>query len=175
MIVRVIERLLLASRWLLAPLYLGLVVCLFALLIKAGQHVYHVAKTLLEATESEVILSVLGLVDLTLAASLVLIIMFSGYENFITTISAKSMVARPAWLSQIDFTGMKLKLLASIVSISAIQLLREFMSIADRTDRELLWAATIHGVFVASGLVLALTDRYTDHPPSTPDGESSGH
>ena len=89
MIVRVIERLLLASRWLLAPLFLGLVVCLFALLIKAGQHVYHVADTLLTATESEVILSVLGLVDLTLAASLVLIIMFSGYENFITTITAR--------------------------------------------------------------------------------------
>ena len=175
MIVRVIERLLLASRWLLAPLYLGLVVCLFALLIKAGQHVYHVANTLLEATESEVILSVLGLVDLTLAASLVLIIMFSGYENFITTITAKSMVARPAWLSQIDFTGMKLKLLASIVSISAIQLLREFMSIAERTDRELLWAATIHGVFVVSGLVLALTDRYTDHSAPAPGGDSAGH
>ena len=138
MIVRWMERLLLASRWLLAPLFLGLVVCLFALLIKAGQHVYHVAETLMTATESEVILSVLGLVDLTLAASLVLIIMFSGYENFITTITTESMAARPAWLSQIDFTGMKLKLLASIVSISAIQLLREFMSIAERTDRELL-------------------------------------
>ncbi len=174
MIVRVIERLLLASRWLLAPLFLGLVVCLFALLIKAGQHVYHVADTLLTATESEVILSVLGLVDLTLAASLVLIIMFSGYENFITTITAESAVARPAWLSQIDFTGLKLKLLASIVSISAIQLLREFMSIADRTDRELLWAAAIHGVFVVSGLILALTDRYTDHP-TTAGKDAGGH
>jgi uncharacterized protein (TIGR00645 family) len=159
---RALERFLLASRWLLAPFFLGLLVGLVALLVKAGQHALHIAQTLLTATESDVILNVLGLVDLTLGASLVLIIVFSGYENFITTIKSDGHADWPNWLTQIDFTGMKLKLMASIVSISAIQLLRVFMSAADRSDRELIGYAGIHLVFVVSGLLLAMTDKISD-------------
>ncbi len=156
---RTLERVLLASRWLLAPFFLGLLVGLVALLVKAGQHTFHLAETMLLATESDIILGVLGLVDLTLAASLVLIIIFSGYENFISSIRAGESSTWPIWLTKIDFTGMKLKLMASIVSISAIQLLRVFMSIGTTSDRELMFSIAIHVTFVASGVLLALTDR----------------
>jgi len=159
---RIFERFLMASRWLLAVFFLGLLVGLLALVVKAGQHALHIAETLLTASESDVILSVLGLVDLTLAASLVLLIIFSGYENFIRAIEAEEGSGWPAWLTTIDFTGLKLKLMASIVSISAVQLLRVFMSAPDRSDRELIAFAGIHLVFVVSGLLLALTDRLTD-------------
>ncbi len=153
-----LEWVLLTSRWLLAPFYLGLVVGLVALMIKAGQHVIHIGETLLSATEPDVILSVLALIDLTLTASLVLIIILSGYENFITAFRTRADGALPLWLTTIDFAGVKLKLLASIVSISAIQLLRVFMSVGARSDRELFWSVAIHVAFVVSGLILAATD-----------------
>ncbi len=173
----VLERFLIASRWLLAPFYFGLVVGLLALLFKAGQHTIHIAQTLLEATESDVILSVLGLVDLTLAASLVLIIVFSGYENFVTTFRSEKGADLPGWLTRIDFTGMKLKLMASIVSISAIQLLRVFMSLPDRSDRELFWYVAVHLAFVTSALLLALTDKLSDgaHGAPPPSEAAPGH
>jgi uncharacterized protein (TIGR00645 family) len=154
-----LERFLLASRWLLAPLFLGLLVALVALLVKAGQHVIHIAETILTATESDVILSALGLVDLTLAASLILIIIFSGYENFLTTLDGGGRGHFPTWLTRIDFTGMKLKLLASIVSIAAVQLLRVFMSVTERSDREVFWSATLLVVFVLAAVLLALADK----------------
>lgn len=155
------ERALLATRWLLAPFFVGLLVGLVALLVKAGQHTIHLAATILSASESDTILGVLGLVDLTLAASLVLIIIFSGYENFISTIRVGESSAWPTWLTKIDFTGMKLKLMASIVSISAIQLLRVFMSIGTTSDRELIFSIAVHVTFVVSGVLLALTDRWS--------------
>ena len=153
------ERVLLASRWLLAPFFLGLVVGLVVLLVKAGQQTIHIAATILSASEPEAILGVLGLVDLALAASLVLIIIFAGYENFIAPIRSDETSNWPVWLTRIDFTGMKLKLMASIVSISAIELLRLFMSIGTVSDRELMFAVGLHVTFVVSGLLLALTDR----------------
>ncbi len=159
MIARAFERMLLASRWVLAPFFVGLGLGLLALLVKAGQDVFHMAETILSASEHEVVLSTLGLVELTLAASLVLIIMFSGYENFIGAIAVEEEAAWPAWLAKIDFTGMKLKVLASVVTISAIELLRDVMSVGDQSDREMAWAAGSLLVFVVSGLLLALTDK----------------
>lgn len=163
MITRLFERSLVASRWLLAPFFLGLALGLVALLIKAAQHIVHMATTLLSASETDVILSTLGLVDLTLAASLVLIIMFSGYENFIERLSDDDSAHWPVWLARIDFTGMKLKLIASIVSIVAVELLRDLMAVHDRSDRDLFWEAGLLLVFVVSGLLLALTDRLASH------------
>lgn len=153
------ERVLLASRWLLAPFFLGLLVGLVALLVKAGQQTLHIAQSILASSESDTILAVLGLVDLTLAASLVLIIIFAGYENFIAPMGRHETSTWPVWLTKIDFIGMKLKLMASIVSISAIQLLRVFMSIGTVSDRELIISGALHMTFVVSGALLALTDR----------------
>jgi uncharacterized protein (TIGR00645 family) len=167
MIERVLEKILFNSRWLLAPIYLGLVIGLIALLVKAGQHILHMLPKLLEAKESEVVLDVLSLVDLSLMASLIIIVIFSGYENFVSRIDQGAHPDWPDWMTKIDFTGLKLKLMSSIVAISAIQLLRLFMELGRTSDRDLLWSASIHVVFVVSGLVLAWSDKIS--------GESKGH
>ena len=159
MIARAIEKLLFASRWLLAPLYIGLIVGLVAVLVKSGQHLWHMATHMLSDSESEVILALLGLIDLTLTGSLIIIVIFSGYENFVSRIDSSAHPDWPEWMAKIDFTGLKLKLLSSIVAISAIQLLRAFMNAQNTSDRELAWYVGIHLTFVVSGLLLALTDR----------------
>lgn len=159
MIERLIEKIIFSSRWLLAPFYLALVVSLIALLVKMLQHGFHFVTHMLAQTESEVILEVLKLVDLTLTGSLIVIVIFSGYENFVSRIDAAAHTDWPEWMAKIDFTGLKLKLMSSIVAISGIQLLSVFMNVANTSTRDLMWYAIIHMVFVLSGLLLALTDR----------------
>lgn len=154
-----LERFLFASRWLLAPFYLALVVCLFFLLIKGMQELWHFALLLPAAKEVDVILGVLKLIDLALMGSLIVIVIFSGYENFVSKIEARDHPDWPEWMAKIDFSGLKLKLLSSIVAISGIQLLKNFMDIQEMSDRELGWAVGIHMTFVISGLILAFTDK----------------
>jgi uncharacterized protein (TIGR00645 family) len=111
-------------------------------------------------SESDAILGVLGLVDLTLTASLVLIVIFSGYENFVSRIDTTSHPDWPDWMTKVDFAGLKQKLLASIVAISAIQVLKAFMNLDHYPDTTRLgWLVGIHAVFVFSVLVLAISDR----------------
>lgn len=160
---RGLETFLFASRWLMAPFYVALVVSLGALLVKAIEHTWHFITHLGAASESELILALLSLVDLTLMGSLILIVIFSGYENFVSRIDVSAHVDWPEWMGKIDFTGLKLKLLSSIVAISAIQLLRAFLDIRNTSDRDLGWQLGIHVVFVVSGLLLALTDRLSGH------------
>lgn len=125
----------------------------------------------LEATESGVILSVLGFIDLTLTGSLLVIVIFSGYENFVSRIDETQHKDWPEWMGKIDFTGLKLKLMSSIVAISAVQLLRAFMSLKETSDRDLAWYVGIHLVFVISALLLALTDHYSGEGHKTADHE----
>ena len=174
MIERILEKILFSSRWLLAPIYLGLIVGLVALVVKDVQHLIHIVPNILSSSESDLVLDILGLIDLSLTASLVIIVIFSGYENFVSRIVTAGHEDWPEWMSKIDFTGLKLKLLSSIVAISAIQLLRAFMAINKTSDRDLMWYVIIHVVFVVSGLLLALTDRMSEHPAK--DGaKGDGH
>jgi uncharacterized protein (TIGR00645 family) len=160
MIERMLERLLFSSRWLLAPFYLMMVVALVVLLLKAMQETWHFVMHAVTATESEVILGVLALVDLTFTGSLIVIVIFSGYENFVSRIDPGDHPDWPEWMSKIDFTGLKLKLISSIVAISAIQVLKAFMNLKTISDRDLMWYVVIHLVFVGSGVLMALTDRF---------------
>lgn len=156
---RLIEAAIFASRWILAPFYLGLALSLFVLLIKFMFELVHIAQIAFTATESQVILGLLALVDLSLTGSLVVIVIFSGYENFVSKIDHSRHRDWPEWMGTIDFTALKIKLLGSIVAISAIQLLKQFMSINTVSDRDLFWLVTIHVVFVVSSVLLALSDR----------------
>lgn len=174
MIERYLERFLFASRWLLAPFYAGLVVCLLILLVKAGQELLHFIVILPGASESDVILGVLTLIDLTLTGSLIIIVIFSGYENFVSKIDAQEHKDWPDWMGKIDFTGLKLKLLSSIVAISAIQVLKVFMDLKNVSDRDLMWSVTIHMVFVVSGVILALTDRISESGKSAKKDSTGG-
>lgn len=155
----ILETVLFASRWLLAPFYLGLAIALAILMLKSGIEVAHLAKIALSGSKSDIILGVLGLVDLTLTGSLLIIVIFSGYENFVSKIDHSGHKDWPEWMGTIDFTGLKLKLLSSIVAISAIQLLKKFMSVGPNlNEREIMWLVIIHVVFVVSSVLLALSD-----------------
>src|SRR5262245_37603203 len=169
MLEKALEGTLFASRWLLAPFYLGIVVGVVILLVKFMQELFHLALISLNGTESDIILGVLSLVDLALTGSLLLIVVFSGYENFVSKIDHSAHRDWPEWMGTIDFTALKLKLLSSIVAISAIHLLKQFMSIrigqqnmTPANDRELFWYVVIHVVFVISSVLLALSDRISE-------------
>jgi uncharacterized protein (TIGR00645 family) len=157
-----LENLLFSSRWLLAPFYFGLAISLIILLIKFVAELAHLATGAFSSTESDVILGLLTLVDLTLTGSLLIIVIFSGYENFVSKMDHSDHGDRPEWMGTIDFGALKLKMLSSIVAISAVQLLRQFMSLGTVTperEKELLWLVIIHVVFVVSSVLLALSDR----------------
>jgi uncharacterized protein (TIGR00645 family) len=154
-----LERLLAASRWLLAPFFVGLALSVVILLIKFVQEFIHLAARAMTVSEAEAILGVLTLVDLGLTGALVMIVIFSGYENFVSKIDHTTVRNWPEWMGSIDFTALKIKLLGSIVAISAIQLLKQFMTVKTASDRDLMWYVVIHVVFVGSSVLLALSDR----------------
>ena len=156
---RLIERTLFASRWLLAPIQLGLIAGLVVLLIKFVQKTVDLVSHVLTTGGDDAILGVLALVDLALSAGLVLMVMFAGYESFVSRIDSGNVSDKPEWMGQVDFGDLKLKLMASIVAISAIHLLGSFMNIEHMSDRDLAWSAGIHMSFVVSAVLLALMDR----------------
>jgi len=132
------ERLLLASRWLMAPFYCGLVITLFVLMIKFCQELFAFLPNMFEAKETALIVWILTLIDLSLAGNLLLIVIFSGFENFVSKMDIGDHEDKPSWMGKVDFGGMKLKLVASIVAISAIQLLKTFMNIHAVSENEAL-------------------------------------
>jgi uncharacterized protein (TIGR00645 family) len=172
---RALEKFLFASRWLLAPFYMALVVVLAVLLMKALQELWHFVTHAFMATETEVILAALTLIDLTFTGSLIVIVIFSGYENFVSKIESNDHKDWPEWMGKIDFSGLKLKLMSSIVAISAIQVLKAFMSLKTISDRDLYWYAGIHMIFVVSGLIMALSDKITADSHGTKATAKSDH
>lgn len=179
------ENMLFSSRWLLAPFYFGLAISLFVLLIKFLLELLHLAAGTFTSSESDVILGLLTLVDLTLMGSLLIIVIFSGYENFVSRMDHSNHDDRPEWMGTIDFAALKLKMLSSIVAISAVQLLRQFMSLGTVTperEKELMWLVIIHVVFVVSSVLLALSDRIagghgdaSEAPDHTVDAKTGGN
>jgi uncharacterized protein (TIGR00645 family) len=153
------EKLLFASRWLLAPFYVALVAALLALLAKVGVHLYDLLTHFLALNEDQVLLSALGVVDLTLSASLIVIVILSGYVNFVAPIDIEAHKDWPRWFAHIDFGELKLKLMASIVAITAIKLLESYMNVGSVSDRDLAWQTGVHIAFVVSALLLALAER----------------
>lgn len=154
-----LEVLMFNSRWLLAPFYVGLVIGIALLLVKFGQEFFHILPHIFESPESEVILAILTLVDMSLVANLLLIIIFSGYENFVSKINTGGHEDRPEWMGKVDFSGLKIKLIASIVAISAIELLKAFVNLTALTTEQLAWKVGIHLTLVFSGVMFAVMDR----------------
>lgn len=143
----------------MAPFYLGLVLSLVLLLVTFMKELFEFVLKIPTAKESDVILGILTLIDLSLAGNLIIMVVFSGYENFVSKMDHVKDRDRPDWMGTIDFSALKLKLLASIVAISAIHLLKAFMNVDMMTDRQMAWLVGIHVVFVVSGVFLALTDK----------------
>jgi uncharacterized protein (TIGR00645 family) len=159
------ETVLFNSRWLMAPFYLGLVISLAVLLFKFVLMLWEFILHVPSAKESDIILGVLSLIDVSLTGNLILIVVFSGYENFVSRIDPGGHPDWPDWMTKVNFAGLKQKLLASIVAISAIQVLKAFMNIDVVFDAQKLgWLVGVHLVFVISTLMLALSDRWSaDH------------
>jgi len=159
MIKNILERVLFASRWLLAPFYFALALGLLALLGKAALRVYELAVGFQGLNEAGVMLGVLAIVDLTLTASLIVIVIISGYVNFISRVDVGEHQGWPEWIADVNFSELKLKLMTSIVAITAIKLLESFMEVSEESDRDLYFLVGIHLTFVVSTLILALSDR----------------
>jgi uncharacterized protein (TIGR00645 family) len=182
------EVLIFNSRWLLAPFYLGLVAGIVMLLVKFTQELIHVLPHLFSSTESEVVLAVLALVDLSLVANLLLIVIFSGYENFVSKINTKGHEDRPEWMGQVDFASLKIKVIASIVAISAIELLKSFVNLSillktggdtpaiwSEADQALAWKVGIHVCLVITGLLIAYMDNISERTHALKQKDNSDH
>jgi uncharacterized protein (TIGR00645 family) len=168
---RVLENFIFHSRWLMAPFYVGLVVSLLLLMIKFVQELFHIIPNILSLPESQTILAVLTLVDLSLAGNLLLMVIFSGYENFVSKIDVGDHKDKPEWMGKVDFGGLKLKLIASIIAISGIHLLKSFMNIQNVDKENLFWLIAVHVTFVVSGLLLAAMDYIVSRTkPAKTDG-----
>ena len=155
------ESLLFNSRWLMAPFYFGLVVSLAVLMLKFFMVLVEFIVHAPGSKESDIILGVLGLIDISLTGNLILIVVFSGYENFVSRIDTSGQPDWPVWITKIDFAGLKQKMLASIVAISAIHVLEAFLNIDAAFDAtKMTWLVSVHLVFVISALLLALSDRW---------------
>ncbi|MCF6251279.1 MAG: TIGR00645 family protein [Methylococcaceae bacterium] len=155
------ERIMYASRWILAPVYLGLSLALIALFIKFYQELYHFIPQILEIDESQLILTILTLIDLTLVGSLLVIVMFSGYENFVSQMDIAENTEKLDWLGSHDYGSLKMKVAASIVAISSIHLLKIFMNIEQTDNDKLMWYVLIHLTLVLSALFMGYLDKFS--------------
>ena len=170
LIEQLLEAVMFRSRWVLAPMNIGLVVGLVLMLVKFVQEFMHIIAHIIEAPEQEVVLSILGLVDITLVANLLIMVIFSGYENFVSKIDVANHEDRPSWMGKVDYSGLKLKLIGSIVAISAIDLLKAFMhqstpGIEHLANSQMAWMVGIHFTLILSGVLFAVMDKIseTDH------------
>ena len=160
MLERLIEQVIFYSRWLLAPLYLGLCLGLAILLVSFISEFFHFLSTPGVFHSKETTLFLLELIDLVLIASLVAMVAIAGYENFVSKIDFKENMERPDWMGKVDFAGLKLKVISALVAISSIELLKVFLSSSSYTEEEILWRVIIHSVFVFSGMIFALTEKF---------------
>ncbi|MBX6367286.1 MAG: TIGR00645 family protein [Rhodospirillales bacterium] len=158
---RLLERTLFASRWLLVPLYLGLALLLVVFCVHFFREMLHVIETAIAISETDLILVALAFVDMTLVASLIVMVMLSGYENFVSKLDLEGAERSIAWLGKLDAGSLKVKVAASIVAISSIHLLRAFMNVAQVSNDKLLWLVIIHITFVLSAMAMAYMDRMT--------------
>ncbi|NDP47344.1 MAG: TIGR00645 family protein [Sulfuriferula multivorans] len=156
-----LERFIFASRWLLAPFYVGLVGAIALLLFKFVKEFINLLPVVWSGEGSQVMVGVLTLVDVALVANLLLIIIFAGYENFVSKIDTGDNEDRPDWMGHVSFADLKIKVIGSIVAISGIELLKAFVDVDAYTTEQLAWKVGLHMAFVVSGVLFAVMDRLT--------------
>jgi uncharacterized protein (TIGR00645 family) len=162
-----IEKIIFAGRWFLAPLYLGLLLTLVPILYRFFHAFWHMMTHITTATAGEITLEVLELLDTVLLANLIIIILFAGYENFVSKIKiAEGAEDRPHWMGHVDYSGLKIKLIGSLVAISVIELLKDFMQEGPFDAKREGWRIGIHMTFVISGVLFALMDTMADRHKS---------
>ncbi|EIK53569.1 MAG: TIGR00645 family protein [Pseudomonadaceae bacterium] len=160
---RLLENTMYAARWLLAPIYFGLAFALLALAIKFFQEIFHILPAILALSEAELILKLLSLIDMALVGGLLVMVMISGYENFVSQLDIAEGKEKLDWLGKMDSGSLKMKVAASIVAISSIHLLRMFMDAQQLESEKLMWYVIIHLTFVLSAFVMGYLDKLTKH------------
>ena len=160
---RTMESAIFASRWILAPFFVGLIIGMLVLLVKFGKELVSLLMGVLGLYEHDTIISILTLVDTALLAVLLLIIVFSGYENFVSKLNVGEHEDRPAWMGKVGFSDLKMKLISAIVAISAVELLKAFLVSETMTGEQIGWKIAIHLTFVISGLLFAASDWISDN------------
>ena len=160
---RIIENVMYASRWLLAPIYFGLSLALLALCLKFFQEVFHILPAVFMLEEATLILKLLSLVDMALVGGLLVMVMISGYENFVSQLAIDEGKEKLSWLGKMDSGSLKMKVAASIVAISSIHLLKVFMDATNIEESKLMWFVIIHMTFVISAFAMGYLDKLTKH------------
>ena len=159
----VVEKVLFGGRWLLAPLYVGLLLSLVPLIYRFFIEFIHLMQGVATLRMQEITLKILELLDVVLLGNLIIIVIFAGYENFVSKINvAADSVDRPHWMGRVDYSGLKIKLIGSLVAISVIELLKDFMMEGAYDDKTQMWRIIIHVTFVISGVLFALMDFIAD-------------
>ena len=155
-----IEKVIFNSRWLMAPFFLGLIVAIISLLIKFVLKLFYLMTHIMIYETHDVIVAVLSLVDMSLIGCLLLMIIFSGYEIFVSKIDVSDHQDKPEWMGKVNFGGLKLKVISAIVAISAIELLKSFVSYdtSATASASIMWKVIVHMTFVISGVFFALTE-----------------
>jgi len=158
-----IESLMYRSRWLLAPIYLGLSLALFALCIMFFREMFHLLWDIGTIKETDMVLLILGLIDLAMVGGLLVMVMMSGYENFVSQLDIAEDEEKLGWLGKMDSSSLKAKIAASIVAISSIHLLKIFMGATNYSNDHLMWYVIIHMTFVVSAFAMGYLDKLTKH------------
>jgi uncharacterized protein (TIGR00645 family) len=160
---QIVEKVLFGGRWLLAPLYVGLLLSLVPLIYRFFIEFLHLMEGVATLKMQEITLKILELLDVVLLGNLIIIVIFAGYENFVSKINvATDSVDRPHWMGRVDYSGLKIKLIGSLVAISVIELLKDFMMEGAYDDKTQMWRIIIHVTFVISGVLFALMDFIAD-------------
>ncbi|WP_028629636.1 TIGR00645 family protein [Metapseudomonas resinovorans] len=160
---RLLENSMYAARWLLAPIYFGLSLALLALTLKFFQEVWHILPHVFEKTEADLILVLLSLIDMSLVGGLLVMVMISGYENFVSQLDIDDDKEKLSWLGKMDSGSLKMKVAASIVAISSIHLLRIFMDAQNIDNDKIMWYVVLHMTFVISAFAMGYLDKMTKH------------
>lgn len=158
---QLIEKAIYATRWLMAPIYLGLSLALLALGLKFFQEVIHILPIIFSMKEVDLILVILSLIDITLVGGLIVMVMFSGYENFVSRLDIEGDGEKLGWLGKLDSNSLKNKVAASIVAISSIHLLKIFMDTENIPNDKIMWYLLIHMTFVLSAFAMGYLDKIT--------------
>ena len=170
----VVEKVLFGGRWLLAPLYVGLLLSLVPLIYRFFIEFLHLMEGVATLEMQEITLKILELLDVVLLGNLIIIVIFAGYENFVSKINvATDSIDRPHWMGRVDYSGLKIKLIGSLVAISVIELLKDFMMEGAYDDKTQMWRIIIHITFVISGVLVALMDFIADKREAVDLGSKS--
>ena len=157
-LIKLLGNLIFLSRWLQAPLYLGLIVAQGVYVFHFMVELWHLVQKTVTITETEIMLVVLGLIDVVMIANLLIMVIIGGYETFVSKLTNTNHPDRPEWLGHVNASTMKIKLSMALIGISSIHLLKSFINVHQLTDRAILLQVLIHVVFLFSAIAMAYTD-----------------